>query len=243
MRVPRIYTEQALAAGQSLSLESGPATHVARVLRMTAGDALVLFNGNGADYPATITSAGKKSVEVSIGAPTDNATESPLVVELGIGISRGDRMDWVLQKATELGVSAVVPLFTERCEVKLKGERADKKHQHWRQVMISACEQSGRSRLPHLAAPTSLAHWLATCSAERRFVLHHRAGTTGEGATPASVALAVGPEGGLSEAEIIACESAGFEALALGPRVLRTETAPLAALAIVQARWGDMALY
>ncbi|GAB3283073.1 16S rRNA (uracil(1498)-N(3))-methyltransferase [Parahaliea aestuarii] len=241
MRIPRIYTGQDLGEGLSLALESGPAAHVARVLRMGEGDALVLFNGDGSDYPATITRSDKRSVEVTLGAPAPTATESPLAVELGIGISRGDRMDWVLQKATELGVSAVVPLFTERCEVKLKGERAEKKVQHWRQVVISACEQCGRSRLPRLDAPRSLDEWLTDCTAERRFVLHHRAGPAGASATPDSVALTVGPEGGLSEAEISACESAGFEPLTLGPRVLRTETAPLAALAILQARWGDMA--
>lgn len=240
MRNPRIYTQQALGEGLALALESGPASHVARVLRMGEGDALVLFNGDGLEYPATITRADKRAVEVLLDAPRENSLESPLAVELGIGISRGDRMDWVLQKATELGVKAVAPLFTERCEVKLKGERLEKKLLHWRQVIVSACEQCGRSRLPGLAAPATLEQWLGGCTAERRFVLHHRAAPATDRGTPGSVALAVGPEGGLSEAEIEACLSAGFEPLTLGPRVLRTETAPLAALAILQAQWGDM---
>ncbi|TXS90674.1 16S rRNA (uracil(1498)-N(3))-methyltransferase [Parahaliea maris] len=241
MRIPRIHTEQALGEGLALALESGPANHVARVLRMGEGDALVLFNGDGLEYPATITHADKRAVELQLDAPRENDLESPLAVELGIGISRGDRMDWVLQKATELGVSAVVPLFTERCEVKLKGERLEKKLLHWRQVIVSACEQCGRNRLPRLGAPIALEQWLGDCSAERRFVLHHRATPATGREAPASVALAVGPEGGLSDQEIETCAAAGFEPLTLGPRVLRTETAPLAALAILQAQWGDMA--
>jgi 16S rRNA (uracil1498-N3)-methyltransferase len=240
MRTPRIYTDQALGPGLELDLGPGPSSHISRVLRMGAGQALSLFNGAGGEYAATILGADKRSVRVRLGEHLPRELESPLAVELGIGISRGDRMDWVLQKATELGVQRVVPLFTERTEVKLKGERADKKQQHWHQVITSACEQCGRNRLPALSAPATLPEWLASCEAERKFVLHHRASAARDGAAPGRVALAVGPEGGLSAAEITACQGAGFEALTLGPRVLRTETAPLAALAILQARWGDM---
>lgn len=150
-------------------------------------------------------------------------------------------MDWVMQKATELGVAAVTPLFTERTEVKLSAERAAKKLRHWQQVMTSACEQCGRNRLPQLPDIQRLDSWLADTTAQRKFVMHHRAsdqaGNTGK---PSSVALLVGPEGGLTEGEIEAAAHAGYSALRLGPRVLRTETAPLAGIAILQARWGDM---
>jgi 16S rRNA (uracil1498-N3)-methyltransferase len=152
-------------------------------------------------------------------------------------------MDWVVQKATELGVCALTPLFTERTEVKLAGERAIKKNYHWQQVAISACEQCGRNRLPVIHPVQNLHNWLATSNAQRKFVLHHRAGSIGGASeSPTSVALLVGPEGGLSDDEIEAAERAGYQSLRLGPRVLRTETAPLAAIAILQAHWGDMRL-
>ena len=150
-------------------------------------------------------------------------------------------MDTVLQKATELGVTAVTPLFSDRTEVKLKGERETKKLAHWRQVAISACEQSGRNRLPIVNEPRPLADWFAECEGEIRFVLHHRGtGHKAPDKPPRSIDLLIGPEGGLTEDEIEAAIAHGFAPMTLGPRVLRTETAPLAALAILQARWGDM---
>ncbi len=151
-------------------------------------------------------------------------------------------MDWVVQKSTELGVGAITPLFTEHTGVKLAGARSEKKARHWRQVAISACEQCGRNRLPAVHAPQKLEDWLASTLADRKFVLHHRAESVSNpgDAAPASIALLVGPEGGLSEEEIFSAERAGYSSLRLGPRVLRTETAPLSALAILQARWGDM---
>ncbi|MBA6413552.1 16S rRNA (uracil(1498)-N(3))-methyltransferase [Parahaliea sp. F7430] len=241
MRIPRFYSSQVLEPQRELTLEPGPSAHIARVLRMTLGQPLRLFDGEGKEFSASIVALDKRAVTVSLETELERDVESPLAIELGIGISRGDRMDWVLQKATELGVTRVVPLFTERTEVKLKGERAQKKQQHWQQVIISACEQCGRNRLPALELPTDVNQWLQHCQAERRFVLHHR-GTAADSGCPAptSVALAVGPEGGLSAVEIEAAQALGFEPLTLGPRVLRTETAPLAAIAILQARWGDM---
>ena len=242
MRVPRIFTGQALTTGAELALESGPSQHLARVLRMGQGDELQLFDGSGLEYRARIVAADKRQVTVVLLDATPGLTESPLQIHLGIGISRGERMDLVMQKATELGVAAISPLYTERTEVRLRGEREARKHQHWRQVVVGACEQSGRGIIPTVYEPTALAQWLEIADGERRFVLHHRATAAPEGAQlPASVILLVGPEGGLSEAEIAAAEAADFESLALGPRILRTETAPLAALAILQARWGDMA--
>lgn len=243
MRIPRLYTAQALDSGTPLSLEPEPSHHLTRALRMGQGDALVLFNGTGGEYPATITGMGKKQVEVLTGELREGDNESPLHIHLGIALSRGDRMDWVMQKSTELGVAAITPLFTEHTGVKLAGERAEKKIRHWRQVVISACEQCGRNRLPAVHAPQQIDDWLTSTVADRKLVLHHRAENfpDQEDPGPESIALLVGPEGGLSDQEIGSAESAGFSSLRLGPRVLRTETAPLSALAVLQARWGDMA--
>lgn len=241
MRTPRIYTGQQLRPDTELELESGPSQHLGSALRMQAGDAIVLFDGRGGEYAAIITQAGKRRVSVAVGSHVPHELESPLQVTLGIAMSRGDRMDWVVQKATELGANAIVPLATSRTEVKLKGDRALKKRAHWQQVAISACEQCGRNRLPAVAAPTPLQDWIQQCDAELKLVLHHRAqALPAKHNTPQHVALLVGPEGGLSEEEITAAEKCGFISLQLGPRVLRTETAPIAALSVLQTRWGDM---
>ena len=242
MRTPRIFTDQLLASDTHIQLEPGPSQHLARALRMSVGDALVLFDGRGGEYPAEIAELDKRQVTVVTGRHRDRECESPLSVHLGIGVSRGERMDWVVQKATELGISEISPLLSERTEVKLRAERVEKKLEHWRRIAISACEQCGRNRLPRLNTPLSLPGWLESAEAERKYVLHHRAVPGAESESPpASVILLIGPEGGLTEGEIECAVDAGYEALQLGPRVLRTETAPLAALAILQARWGDMA--
>ena len=243
MRVPRVYTAQPLAAGSNVALEANPSAHLARALRMGAGDPLTVFNGEGGEYAAIITSADRREVIVELGELRDRDCESPLAIELGIAASRGERMDWIVQKSTELGVAAITPLLTERVEVKLNAERSAKRQRHWQQVAISACEQCGRNRVPKISAITALADWLPGVRAERRFVLHHRAMSDSDTShqLPDSVALLIGPEGGLTNTEIRLAEDAGFEPLQLGPRVLRTETAPLAALAIMQSRWGDMA--
>jgi 16S rRNA (uracil1498-N3)-methyltransferase len=243
MRIPRIFTQQLLSAQSEVELESAPSAHIARAMRMGVGDALTVFNGQGGEYAALITAVSKKAVTVTIGDFRNIELESPLAIHLGIAISRGDRMDWVMQKATELGVSRVSPLLTQRTEVKLKGERADKKIQHWRQIGIAACEQSGRNQLPHIEPLRTLPEWLADTKDETKLVLHHRALRTGPAKKehkPTRISLLIGPEGGLSELEIGLAEQAQFQALQLGPRVMRTETAPLAAIAILQSRWGDM---
>ncbi len=240
MSAPRIYTPQSLACGETVELETQASHHLHKVLRMQAGDALILFNGNGSNYPAKINVIRKKSLLVSILEQQHTSTESPLAIHLGIAISKGDKMDFIMQKATELGVQAITPLFTERTEVKLQGERREKKQQHWQQVIISACEQSGRCQLPTLDTIQPLANWLNTVDTEKKFVLHHRSTqplSTAE--QTASIALLIGPEGGLSKDEISAAEQQHFQALSLGPRVLRTETAPLAVISILQFLWGD----
>lgn len=240
MRIPRIYTTQSLREQGHITLEPAPSQHLSRALRKVAGDRLLLFNGEGGEYSAVILEVGKKAVRVEVQEHHNTALESPLQIHLGISASRGERMDWVIQKTTELGVASVSPLFTERCEVKLSGERAEKKQRHWQQIAISACEQCGRNEVPQVQALTNLESWLQTTEADCKLVLHHRAQRGAVTARPRSVALLIGPEGGLSDEEIAAAEGAGFLSLRLGPRVLRTETAPLAAIAILQAQWGDM---
>lgn len=244
MRIPRIYTAKELSSDFTLLLDPEPSHHLTRVLRMDAGDTLVLFNGQGGEYRAEITAVEKKQVQVRTGEYCEADRESPLDIQLGVAVSRGDRMDWIMQKSTELGVSAITPLFTERTGVKLAGARAEKKVLHWRQVVVSACEQCGRNKLPAVHNPQALDNWLVTVKAEKKLLLHHRAADNPamNDDIPDSLALLIGPEGGLSEEEIERAEQAGFSSLHLGPRILRTETAPLAALAILQARWGDMVL-
>ncbi len=241
MRVSRIHTDQPLASGQTIVLGEQPSHYLSRVLRLPVGAAVTLFNGDGNDYSTTISAIDKRNVTVSVQEATAVHRESPLAIHLGIAISKGERMDFVMQKATELGVATITPLLSERVEVRLSGERAEKRRQHWHGVIVSACEQCGRARLPQLDAATPLSEWIGNVETERKFVLHHRsAQSLDAGKKPATVALLIGPEGGLSAPEIAAAERAGFDALTLGPRVLRTETAPLTALSILQYQWGDL---
>lgn len=241
MRIPRIYSARPLEAGADIELETGPSQHIARVLRLPPGAELVLFDGRGGEYPAVVSAIGKRAVTASTGQHREVERESPLSIHLGIAVSRGERMDWVVQKATELGVSEISPLTSERTGVKLPAERADKRRGHWQRIAISACEQCGRNRLPRIGALQPLESWLRSADAERKYVLHHRAEPAIEsGAAPGSIALLVGPEGGLADHEIMLAQQRGYTAMRLGPRILRTETAPLAALAMLQARWGDM---
>lgn len=240
-RIPRIFTSRSLQACTEVELEPGPSQHLARVLRMQVGDSVILFDGSGGQYPATISALDRKSVRIATGEFEAIERESGLRLELGIALSRGERMDWILQKATELGASSIATLFSERTGVKLSAEREDRKLRHWQQIATSACEQCGRNRVPQITPPQALAQWLHGVRADARLVLDPFAGNANPGAVrPASVALLVGPEGGLGPAELEAAAGAGFSALQLGPRILRTETAPLAAIAILQARWGDM---
>lgn len=238
---PRIYTPQELAEGAELALDEAAARHVAGALRLKPGAGLRLFNGGGGEYAARIGAVDRRQVRVTVGNFLDFECESPLPITLGLAISRGERMDYAIQKATELGVTAIQPLITERTEVRLKGEREQKKRRHWQQVATSACEQCGRNRIPQVHMALTLGEWLERAAGDCRLVLHHRADTgLAAMATPQSVDLLVGPEGGLSAPEIEAALGAGFSPLALGPRVMRTETAPVAVLSILQFHWGDM---
>ncbi len=243
MRYTRIYTTQSLSEGALLSLEENSSRHIARALRLDVGAAITLFNGQRGEYTAEIVALDKKHVQVKVGALSDVDRESPLSIHLGIALSRGERMDWIVQKSTELGVSSIAPLLSERTGVKLAGDRAENKLRHWQQIAVSACEQCGRNRVPIVQPITSLPTWVATVAAEQKLVLHQRKENTPVLARHAtSAAILIGPEGGLSESEIVVAENSGFTALSLGPRVLRTETAPLAALAVLQAAWGDMSV-
>lgn len=239
MRISRIHCTQALASGVDVELDGQTAHYLGKVLRLDAGAPLILFSGDGSEYHATLTSVGKKSVTVLLGEQTWPAVESPLRTVLGLGISRGERMDYAIQKATELGVTVIAPLFTEHCEVRLSDERREKRQEHWQQIAISACEQSGRVRVPQVLAPQALTAFVQSSPAELCLVLDHQQQATLGGARPdGGVALLIGPEGGLAPAEIERAISAGFKGIALGKRVLRTETAPVAALAVLQYLWG-----
>ncbi|MBU2953617.1 16S rRNA (uracil(1498)-N(3))-methyltransferase [Marinobacter sp. F3R08] len=242
MRKPRIYTDSALIDGATADLDDNAAQHVGRVLRMQPGQELRLFNGDGNDYSATITSASKKNVQVQVGTAEANTTESSLEIVLGQTLSKGDRMDYAVQKAVEMGVTRIVPLTTERCDVRLRGDREDKRLRHWQSVAISAAEQCGRARVPDISPIMALSDWFRhTEDCDVRLVLHHRTEQSLDSmATPSRIALMIGPEGGLSPEEISAAETAGFLPVALGPRILRTETAPVAAMALCQWLWGDI---
>ncbi|MFC0669750.1 16S rRNA (uracil(1498)-N(3))-methyltransferase [Azotobacter chroococcum] len=238
MRLSRFFIDAPLSLGR-LELPEAQAHYIGRVLRLAAGDAVQLFDGSGREFVGELVEVGKKSVQVELREQFAGLAESPLRIHLGQGLSRGERMDWAIQKATELGVAHITPIVSERCEVRLKDERADKRLTHWQQIAISACEQCGRSVLPSIHPPMLLGDWLARTEAELKLVLHPFAEPLTRHARPVSLAFLIGPEGGLSEAEVAAAQRASYQAARLGPRVLRTETAPVAALSVAQQLWGD----
>jgi len=240
MRLTRVYVDTELAAERAVDLPKPVAQHLLKVLRLRMGAPVVLFNGDGNDYPGVLES----NVQVRLSAAIPGVAPAPIPLTLAQGLCRGERMDLVLQKATELGVSAIEPLNTQRSEVRLKPDRLPKRMSHWQQVIASACEQSGRSELPALHAPMNLPEWLAQLApdpAQCRLVLD----PTGDKQLsqlnrPSAVLAVVGPEGGFEDKEIALLASQGFQRLTLGPRVLRTETAGPALLAAAGALWGDL---
>ena len=244
MRLTRVFVDLPLAHGARVVLPESAGAHLVRVLRLHDGDACVMFNGDGHDYDARLLSAGKRGVEAEVHAIRVVDNESPLRLVLLQGIARGEKMDLILQKATELGVAAIVPVFAGRTEVRLDGERLEKRTAHWRSVVASACEQSGRARIPELAAPRGLTEAAVALDAEAlKLTLdplgEHRFDTL----LPVGIAgivIGIGPEGGWSEKDRLILRNAGFSGLRLGPRVLRTETAGLAAIAALQAKFGDL---
>lgn len=239
MRISRFYLDAPLNQGEQL-LDGDLAHYIGRVLRLGPGAQVQIFNGSGQEWPGEVLEVSKRQVRIALTSPVAGMPESPLQIHLGQAMSRGERMDWAIQKAVELGASQITPLATERCEVRLQGERADKRQQHWQQIAVSACEQCGRSYVPVVHPPMALADWLATLDAELKLVLHHRTDQDLRRLpAPGSLGLLIGPEGGLSSSEIGQAEGAGFHAARFGPRVLRTETAPVVALSIAQQLWGD----
>jgi 16S rRNA (uracil1498-N3)-methyltransferase len=232
--MPRFYCPAPLATGLSLELPAGAARHV-QVLRLQPGDSITLFNGEGGEFAATVTRMGRSDVEVSVGPHAAVEREASRAVHVLAGITANERMDWLVEKATELGVASITPLVAERSVLKLKGERADKKRAHWQGIAVAAAEQCGRNRVPAVHPAVTLAEWLKQAAVGERWVLSLSEGTrpvpVGAGGT--AVTLLSGPEGGLSPAEEAAALAAGFSPVTLGPRVLRAETAPLAVLAML----------
>jgi 16S rRNA (uracil1498-N3)-methyltransferase len=246
MRIPRGYHDGDLTPGAEIVLDDTLANHLTRVLRLRAGDLVQLFDGRGQEVRAVLAVLDRKRTTARVEADVAAVAESPLRLTLAQGICRGEKMDLVLQKATELGVHAILPLLTERTEVRLDAEREAKRMAHWRQVIASACEQCGRATLPRLDAPMALPHWLAALRGaedpgDMKLILDPGGALDLRALVPAeSMTLAVGPEGGFAEAEVALMQRAGFAGLRLGPRILRTETAGLAAIAALQARFGDL---
>lgn len=244
MRMTRCPVALALQVGQTLSLPEEAANHLVRVMRLREGDRCVLFNGDGIDYAATLTAAGKRDVQVRIDEAVVLDNESVLRITLLQGVARGEKMDLILQKATELGVAAIVPVNAERTEVKLDGARAEKRVAHWNNVVQSACGQSGRAFIPQVGAPLALAAATAALPDDTlRLTLDPQGSyrlSTLDAAPGGGIVIAIGPEGGWSPRDRAQLQAAGFQGLQLGPRILRTETAGLAAIAALQARLGDM---
>ena len=252
MRLTRVFVDAPLEPGTRITLEGGAASHVTRVLRLRTGDALTLFNGQGGDYAASIEKAHGGEVMVAVCKHRAQERESPLALTLAQGVSRGERMDLVVQKATELGVTRVVPLLTERSVVRLEAQQADRKSNHWRAIAVAACEQCARNRLPQIMSPVSLRDFLRASDDERppvrRTAAHARLLLSPAGERRlreiegpfSAVTVLIGPEGGLTHEEQDAAIEAGFVPVRLGPRVLRTETAAIAALTLLQQEFGDL---
>jgi 16S rRNA (uracil1498-N3)-methyltransferase len=245
MRVNRVHVALPLAVGQHLALPEAAANHLVRVLRLREGDSCVLFNGDGHDFDARLHSVGKRESKVEIVGRRAIDNDSPLRITLLQGIARGEKMDLILQKATELGVARIVPVFAERTEVRLDGERLLKRSAHWQSVVVSACEQSWRTRLPRLDPATDLSSAVVGSDASLRLLLDpegEHALATMQAPVYAQLVVAIGPEGGWSPRDRDVLQAAGFTGLRLGPRILRTETAGLAAIAALQARFGDLGI-
>jgi len=242
MRVSRFYTSASLAADSELTLDADVGHYIARVLRLRVGDPLVLFNGDGSDYSAEITDINRQVVSVLINTQLFLHNESAFHIHLAQGVSKGDRMDFALQKSVELGVSEITPVVTQRCVVNLSQARWEKKHEQWQKIIISACEQSGRNIIPTLNPVVTLAKWLQQPTNAQKIVLSPNASQyMSHISKPINgVRLLIGPEGGLSEQEVYTCEQTGFFLANLGPRVLRTETAALASISILQSLFGDL---
>ena len=240
MRTHRVYTPQALEPGCRVHLGGRQAHYLGRVLRLAVGQVVVLFNGDGRDYASELVRAGREELEFEVTARLPALAESPLRIAVVQAVSRGERMDQTLQKCTELGAAAFQPVWSDRVEVRLKGEKLARRLEHWRGVVTSACEQSGRARVPEVCAAKGLADWVRGPGGHVRLVLVPQADVSLASIAPANdIELAAGPEGGFSESEVSMLEQNGVRPVSLGPRVLRTETAAAAAIAALQTLFGD----
>lgn len=246
MALTRLFIRSELRPGLSLRLDQEQARYLGRALRLRPGDSLTVFNAEAGEFSAVVTSVGKADAEVTVGTAIATMTESPLKVHLVQGVSRGERMDLIVQKATELGVKRITPVLTEYGVVKLDDGRADKRRDHWEKIAASACEQSGRIRPPLIDTPLRLKSWFGgkTSATDVDLILQPGAVTSMASLTTpkTKVCLLIGPEGGFSEAEYDDARVSGFTAVSLGPRVLRTETAAIAAIAVAESLWGDLGL-
>ena len=243
MRIPRIFIDTDLNENTKINLPDSTFQHVCKVLRLKSDHPVRVFNGKGGQYHATLCDVEKRSASLAISHFEPLHNESPIQVTIGQTLSRGERMDYAIQKSVEAGVYAIQPLFSERCEVKLQDNRAEKRQQHWQQVAISAAEQCGRGVVPIVYPPINLADWLDNCNEMLMLTLHHHsAKPINQFRCPENkqVCLLIGPEGGLTENEVQLSENKGFKAITLGPRVLRTETAPIVALSVINTLWGDI---
>lgn len=243
----RIYQDSELTLHDTVKLSDDAFGHIVRVLRLSEGNTIALFNGKTAiQYTAKLVDVKKKQASAEIIDKRVVENESPVHIHLGQGISRGDRMDYTLQKSVELGVNTITPLFTERCGVKLSGERLAKKHDQWQKIVISACEQSGRCIVPEVTEPMFLQDWLEQKTTSLKLNLHPKAKHSimtlpvDKIEDSLKVRLLIGPEGGLSDEEISKANQASFQDILLGPRILRTETAALTAITALQCRFGDL---
>ncbi len=243
MRLTRLFVPFPLAGQDEVELDERCRQHAVQVLRLRAGDPLLLFDGQGGEYRAELIAASRRTARARLLEFVDRDLESPLAITLCQGIARGERMDWVLQKATELGVARVVPVICERTQVRLDTERRERRMRHWQGILIHAAEQSGRTRFPELRPPLPLPELLAEPFDGLSLILDPRARTRLaqlEAPDSARVGVLIGPEGGLSENEREAARAAGYRGMVLGPRILRTETAAVAALTALQLTWGDL---
>jgi 16S rRNA (uracil1498-N3)-methyltransferase len=242
MRLTRVYVDAPLTAGAIVELPAETAAHLAKVLRARSGDPLILFRGDGREYVGAIESVRGSRVTASVGNGADVDRESPFAITLVQCVPRGDRMDFIVQKATELGVARIVPVLSQRSVVRLDESQKESKVAHWRAVVLNACEQCGRNRLPIIEAPAPLINYLgSSASAAARLVLEPAEESVGRPSNlGAAVEIAIGPEGGFADDELDAFRLAGFMRVQLGPRILRTETAAIAALTWLQTRFGDM---
>ncbi len=243
MRTPRFYTPEPLAVGEELLLPDTTFRHAIQVLRLNAGEPLILFNDTGGEYQARVTSVSKRAASALIENFSSIDSESPLHLTLAIAIIKPDKMDFALQKAVELGVACIQPLITQRSVIRIGKDKTDKKIQHWQGIVQAACEQSGRTRLPTVEIPQTLESWLESTTTGTRIILapgdYPLINALAED-LPRPISLLIGPEGGFTDEEVEMCVKAGVTAVSLGPRILRAETASTTALALLQQRYGDI---